>query len=40
MWQLRYGGGVALQSFYSLFGFGGNWNQSNFESATAQATDR
>jgi len=40
MWQLRNGGEVAVQSSFSLFSFGGNWNQSNFESATAQATDR
>jgi len=27
-----------LSIVYSLFSFGGNWNQINFESATAQAT--
>jgi hypothetical protein len=39
MWQLRNGGGVAFLSSFSLLGFGGNWNRSNFESATAQATE-
>jgi len=39
MWQLRNGGEVALQSFYSLFGFGSNWNLTTFMSATAQATE-
>jgi hypothetical protein len=37
-WQLRNGGEVAVQSSFSLFSFGGNWNQTTFESATAQAT--